>query len=116
MGDHNDGLALRQLRKRGLHLRLVVGVGKGRGLIEDQDGGIFQHGARNGNALLLAAGEIHALRADDGMDAVREFFDNIHALRSPQGGKRLCLRGVGPAQLDVVQDAALEQAAVLEHE
>ena len=116
MGDHNDGLALRQLRKRGLHLRLVVGVGKGRGLIEDQDGGIFQHGARNGNALLLATGEIHALRADDGVDAVREFFDNIHALRSSQGGKRLCLRGVGPAQLDVVQDAALEQAAVLEHE
>ena len=72
--DHQHRFALGKLRKGCLHLSFVIRVGKGGGLVQNQDGGIFQHGAGNGNALLLAAGQIHALGADNGMDARRELF------------------------------------------
>ena len=67
------------------------------------------------NALLLAAGQIHALGANDGMDARRELFYNIHALCGFQRCQHLGLGGLRSAQTDVIQNAALEQAAVLEH-
>ncbi len=76
---------------------------------------LFQHGTGNGNALLLAAGKIHALGADDRMDALRELLHDIHALCSFQCCQHLGFGGLRPTQTDVVQNAALEQAAVLEH-
>ena len=84
MCDHQHRFALGKLGKSGLHLSFVIRVGKGGGLVQDQDGRIFQHGTGNGNALLLAAGKIHALGADDRMDARRELFHDIHALCSLQ--------------------------------
>ncbi len=71
-----------RLGESGLYFCFIVRVSKGGGLVHDQDGGIFQHGAGNGNALLLAAGQIHALGANDGMDTRRKFLHNIHALCS----------------------------------
>ena len=68
MCDHQHGFALGKPGKGCLHLSFIVRVGKGGGLVQNQDGRIFQHGACNGNALLLAAGQIHALGADNGMD------------------------------------------------
>ena len=115
MCDHQHGFALGKLRKCSLHSGFIVRVGKSGGLVKQQDGRIFQHGAGNGNALLLAAGQIHALGANDGMDARRKFLHNIHALCSFQRCQYLSLGGLRSAQPDVVQNAALEQAAVLEH-
>ena len=115
MCDHQHRFALGKLGKGCLHLCFIVRVGKGGGLVQDQDGHIFQHGAGNGNALLLATGKIHALGADDGMDTRRKFLHNIHALCSFQRCQHLCFGGLRSAQTDVVQNAALEQAAVLEH-
>ena len=50
------------------------------------------------------------------MDARRKFLDDVHALGGFQRCQHLCLRSIGFAQLHIVQDAAFEQAAVLEHE
>ena len=115
MCDHQHGFALGKLGKGCLHLCFIVRVGKGGSFVQNQDGRIFQHGAGNGNALLLAAGKIHALGADDRMDARRELFHNIHALCSFQCCQHLGFGGLRPTQTDVVQNAALEQTAVLEH-
>ena len=115
MCDHQHGFALGKLSKGCLHLCFIVRVGKSGGLVKQQDGRIFQHGAGNGNALLLAAGQIHAFCANDGMDALRELFHDIHALCSFQRRQHLGFGGLRSAQPDVVQNAALEQAAVLEH-
>ena len=49
------------------------------------------------------------------MDARRELLHNIHALCSFQCCQHLGLGGLRSAQTDVIQNAALEQAAVLEH-
>ena len=115
MCDHQHGFALGKLGKSRLYFCFIVRVGKGGGLVQDQDGRIFQHGAGNGNALLLAAGQIHAFCANDGMDALRELFHDIHALCSFQRRQHLGFGGLRSAQTDVIQNAALEQTAVLEH-
>ena len=49
------------------------------------------------------------------MDARRELFYNIHALRGFQRCQHLGFGGLRSAQTDIIQNAALEQAAVLEH-
>ena len=49
------------------------------------------------------------------MDARRELLHDIHALCSFQCCQHLGFGGLRPTQTDVVQNAALEQAAVLEH-
>ena len=113
--DHQHGFALGKPGKGCLHLGFIVWVGKSGGLIQNQDGRIFQHSTGNGDALLLAAGQIHALGADNGMDARRELFYNIHALRRFQRCQHLGFGGLRSAQTDIIQNAALEQAAVLEH-
>src|SRR3546814_6043613 len=56
-------------------LRLAV-EGGGR-LVEQQDGGVLQHGAGDGDALALTAGEVAAARADLGVVAAGEGGDEI---------------------------------------
>ena len=42
VGNHNDGLAPGEPLKGFLYQRLVLRVGKGGGLVQDEDGGVFQ--------------------------------------------------------------------------
>ena len=116
MGNHEDRLAPGQPGKRRLHPGFVVRVRKGRGLVQNDDGRIFQHDAGDGDALLLAAGEVDALRADHGIRPVGKLFQDIPALGIFQRGQHFLPGGVGPAHAHVVQNGSLEQAAVLEHE
>lgn len=73
MGDHDNGAPLCKLVEGSLHLRFVVGIGKGGRFIKNQHRRVFEHGAGNGKPLCFAAGEVDALRADDRMHTVREF-------------------------------------------
>ncbi len=58
-------------------LRLGFGVHRGGGIIQDEDARILQQGARDGDALLLPAGDGHPALADQGLVAVREGKDDI---------------------------------------
>jgi len=49
------------------------------------------------------------------MDARRELFYNIHALGGLERRQHLGFGGLRSAKTDIIQNAALEQAAVLEH-
>lgn len=51
-------LALLQLLQRLLHLALVLVVERGRRLVQQQDGGVGDAGARDGDALFLTPGQI----------------------------------------------------------
>ena len=78
-------------------------------------GGAFEDGAGDGDALLLAAGELQAALADLGLVAVRRQPDEAVDLREP---RRLLDLGVGrvPAAVaDVVADGVVEQHGVLRH-
>ena len=116
MSDHNDGAPLCQRIEGRLHLRLVVGVCKGGCLIQNQHRRVFQHGAGDGQPLGFAAGEVNALRTDDRAHAVRKFLDDVHALRGAECRQHFPIRGVRLAHAHVIQNTALDEAAVLEHE
>ena len=55
MRDHDDRLAARQLGDGALQVALVLRVDVGGGPVEDDDGRVLQDGARDGEALALAA-------------------------------------------------------------
>jgi hypothetical protein len=55
-----------------LYDALGCGVEGGCGFVEEEDLGVAQEGARDGETLALAAGEEGALCADKGVEAVRK--------------------------------------------
>ena len=59
----DERLTLREPRNTLLNDSFILRVGVGRGLVQNDDWRIFQHGAGNGDALLFAAGEMPAAAA-----------------------------------------------------
>ena len=58
MGDHQNRLALEQLRHALPQRQFVFRVGKGHGLVQHHNGGVFQNRPGDGDALGLAAGQL----------------------------------------------------------
>ena len=113
--DDQDRLAADQTGQRRLDERLVLDVQTGRRLVEQDDGRILEEGARNGNALALAARKGAAVFADVGVPLVRELFGKFVAV-----GK-LCRRGTSSsvaslaAEADILQNGIVKQRDVLEN-
>ena len=72
----------------------VLGVSECCCLVKHDDGRILQNRPGKRDALLLAAGEIGALRAELGVDAVWELGEDVPALGGPQRIQHLLARGV----------------------
>ena len=86
-----------------------------RGVVEDQDLRLLHNGARNAQALLLAAGEVRGVLLQNGLIAVREAVDEFVRAGDGAGLAQLLLRGVGIAPAEILRDRAGEQRAVLQH-
>ena len=71
LGDDEGRAALHQLVQRLLDEELGLRVHARRGVVEDEDARVHEQRARDGDALLLAAGERHAALADPLVVAVR---------------------------------------------
>ena len=85
VGDEDRGAALHDFAQAGEDLLLGVGVDGGQCVVEDEDAGVAEHGAGDGGALLLAAGEGDAALADHGVEAAGEF-ENLVAMWAAVGG------------------------------
>ena len=70
VGDDQHGFADDQLLERELDGGFALAVEGAGGFVEDEDRGVAEEGAGEGEALLLAAGEPGAALADDGGVAV----------------------------------------------
>ena len=70
--DHQRGAALAQFGDRLLHLTLGFRIERGGRLVEQDDRRVLDQRARDGDALALAAGELHAVLADRRLVAIRE--------------------------------------------
>ena len=70
--DDEHRLALAEAIQRLVDELLVLGVCGARRLIEDEDGGVFQNGTGNGDALSLTPGEPAAQRTYRGVIALRK--------------------------------------------
>ena len=71
-------------------------VERGCRLVADEDGGLLDHGAREGDALLFAAGE----RARQGLEAVRAALDPVLAERGAPGESRPQVELIGHSHMD----------------
>src|SRR4029450_2634344 len=88
---------------------LVLGIEIAGGFIEDQNPGVGQQRARDGQALTLTAGELHAALADNGFVALLEARDEIMCVGELGEMDDLIHRGVAAAVADVLGDRAIEE-------
>ena len=77
-----------ELGQRLLDRPLGLGVERRGRLVEDQDRRVLEEHARDRQALLLAARELDAALADDGVEAVRQGGDEV-VEPCPAGGLRI---------------------------
>ena len=104
MGDEEGGLpcpAGLQVVQNDL---LRPGIHRRDGVVQNEDGRILQQGARNGDALLLPAGNGDATFAEDGLVAVLEVHDVVPHIGQAGGPLDVLLGGVIHAECDVVSD------------
>src|ERR1700748_458386 len=85
----------------------------GKGVVEDKDAWIANHGAGNGAALFLAAGESDAAFTDDGVIFVGEALDVDVDICDFSGGADLIDAVFSEAEGDVAADGFAEEIGVL---
>ncbi len=96
-----------------MDLVLDAGVDGGGRVVEEEEPGVGEDGAGEGDALALAAGEGEAVLADGGVVPVGQVGDEAVRLGGAGGPLDLLLGGVGDAVRDVGADGVGEQEAVL---
>ena len=116
MGDDNGGPPLHQRLQGVLDGVLGDGVQGGGGLVQDQDLGILEDDPGDGEALLLAAGELEAPVAHHGVQALGLGGEKLGEIGDVAGGLDLLLGGVLLGVEQVLPDRAVEEIAVLGHD
>ena len=116
VGDDERRAVLRQLVERMLNFRLGQAVQRRGRLVQDQHRRVFQENARDGDALLLSAGQECAAFADVGVEAVRHCQNVVVNFRPFRGLHDLVHRRVGPSVADVFQNGVGKQKYLLLHD
>ena len=81
----------------------------------DQNARVGQDRARDGNALALAAGKLHAALAHDGVVLLFEAFGEFVDARDAAGFQDLLFGGMRPGERDVLPNGPVEQKRFLQH-
>jgi hypothetical protein len=114
VGDDKGGTALHEEVEAALDEGFGFGVEGAGGLVEDEDTGVGQDGAGDGEALALAAGEFDAALADDGVVLLGEAVGELVYAGDPAGVHELLFGGLGAAEEDVLADGAVEEEGLLQ--
>src|ERR1035438_9839880 len=113
--DDDDGAVLHQVGQRLLYQHFALRVQVAGGFVQDQDGRVLQQGARDGEALALAAGKLDAAVANHSLIAFREALDEIVGEGGFGGGADGILLYAFTAVGDVVGYGVVEQKGILGH-
>jgi len=116
MRDDERRAALHEARQRVLHLNFGCGVERGGRLVEQQNGGILQHGARDGDALALPAGKLEPGLTDQRVVAFGQRCDELMRGRVAGGLLDFGIGGAGRAIGDVGADRVVEEKGFLRDE
>mmetsp|Transcript_11059 Transcript_11059/g.36307 ORF Transcript_11059/g.36307 Transcript_11059/m.36307 type:complete len:223 (+) Transcript_11059:39-707(+) len=112
--DRRPPLLLHDLVDRRLHHPLARRVERRRRLVEQQDRRLLDDGARDGDALLLAARQLAAAQAHLGVVAVAEALDDeVVRVRRARRGLHLLAGRLVLAKRDVLRDGAHEEHRLL---
>jgi len=113
VGDNEGGPALHEAVEGLLNEGFVLGVHAGQGLIEYEDGCVFQEGPGDGNALTLPTRKSDCPLSDVGVVAMGELGDEFVGIGGAGGGLYLFLGGVSFAESQVLGDGTVEEVGVL---
>jgi len=94
----------------------VRGVERRGRLVEHQDAGIAQDGARDRQPLALTAGKVGAALADGGIVALGHVRDELVYLRRPGRRVYLLVGRVLTSKADVFANGAVKEEILLEHQ
>ena len=115
MGDDQHRLAGQQAGEGSLHLGLVLHIQAGGGLVQQDDGGVFQKRPGDGDALPLPAGELRPVLPDGGVIALGQAADELPAVGGLRRGPHLFVGGAPLAQADVLHHGIVKEHHILEH-
>ena len=115
VGDHDNGFPFGKLRQRLAYPHFIIRIRKCGSFIKNQDRRVFQNPSGNSDPLLLPARQIYSARSYYCIHAVRQFFNNILALRSAQSLPHLFTRSPRTAHPDIFQNRVFQKTAVLKH-
>src|SRR5665213_1318359 len=114
MGDDKRCAVLHEIAEAALDESLGLGIEGAGGLVEDEDAGVGENGARDGNALPLSSGELDAALADNGVVLVGEPLGELVDARDAAGLHEQGFAGMWTAEEDVLADGAVEEKRFLE--
>src|SRR4051794_27208694 len=113
VGDDDGGAAVEEALEAALDRFLGADVDVGGGLVEDEDAGLGEEGAGEGDELALAGRELDAALADFGVQALGEAGDELGGADSGDRCLDLLFGCARSAEGDVFADAAAEEEALL---
>ena len=116
VGDDQRGPPLHERLQGVLDLDLRLRIEGGGRLVQDQDRGILEKGASDGDPLALAAGELRSLLADEGVVALRQAHDEVMGVGGLRRGDDLLFGPSDVAVGDVVADRIVEEDRLLGHD
>ena len=114
--DHDRGAALHELDQAGLDRPLRDRIQGRGGLVQDQHRPVGQDRARNRNPLPLAARQLDAALADQGLVAVRQVGNEAMGMGEARGAHDLGVARLRPRISDVLGQRAVEQHRLLRHQ
>ena len=115
VGNDEGGAVCAQRVHRLLDEDLGTGIDRRGGLIEDEQRGLGQERAGDGDELALAGGDCAAVLVDDGVVALGQRVNEAVYLGCLCRSDDLFVRRVQAAVADVFHDRALKEHGVLEH-
>src|SRR5437773_5756830 len=96
MGDDQDGAVVHEPLERVVHRAFALRVERGRGFVEQEDEGVPEQGASDGEPLSLATGEFRAPLPDDRVVSQGQTADElVSAGRRGRSADRLIARPPG---------------------
>ena len=115
VGNDKASAIFHQRVHRRLDIDLSARVYVGGRLVKDKDGSVGQHGARNGDQLLLSLGDARTVIGKKRVIAVGQALDEGMDLGCLGGFYRVLVRSILFAVGDVFENGAVEQPGLLQY-
>ena len=115
MRNHDNCAAAAELLHNLGDSRLILAVERGGDLVQQQDRGVLNEGARDRNPLPFTAGQFQTAVPNLGVPAVGQLLDHTVEARQSRGPVKLVVGRLGFSHAHVLADGCVKQVNLLEH-